>query len=397
MKRVLLALILALLSFTLTAQLEDPAETTTVWEELDVAEDSYYEPIVYYEKPGMNIGAIEILLILAIAGGALIVWRFWKNRRAKGSTPRPTTKAEEAPVEILDYVESPTLPKGFRLKGNRQEYIIKGILGQGSFGITYLAYAENTLVAIKEFYMKDLNGRKGSSVTCSGSNGLYDKYKNKFAKEAQLIQSLCFPGIIKVTDCFAANNTYYYAMEYVEGGSLNEYIEVCDRLPEETAVKYIKEIGKALSYMHRHNIAHLDIKPSNIMISKGGKAVLIDFGLSKQYDDNGIPESSTSIGGGTPGYAPIEQSTYRSSDELPVTMDVYALGATMFKMLTGSRPPEASTILNEGFPREELQRLGITSQTIRSIEKAMAPTKKNRYQTIAAFTSSLGDEERTVI
>ena len=128
------------------------------------------------------------------------------------------------------------------------------------------------------------------------------------------------------------------------------------------------------------------------MITKGGNAVLIDFGLSKQYDENGIPESSTSVGGGTPGYAPIEQATFHSSPDLPVTMDVYALGATLFKMLTGIRPPEASAILNDGFPDMELKRHKVSSNTIQCIQKAMAPLRKNRYQNISSFIDNLMNE-----
>ena len=394
-------MIIAAISLTTYAQPVDSWDTVSAepvvpyeWEEIAVLDA---EEIPY----SRGISAIEIGIITMLAAGLAGLVIYLKKRKRKGS-PRKSDA-----VEILEYTSPSALPKGYMLRGCRYDYIIKSILGQGSFGITYLAYTkqknasgeygDNTLVAIKEFYMKDVNGRSGTEVTCSSQNGIYEKYKAKFAKEAQLIQTLSYPGIIKVADCFAANNTFYYAMEYIEGGSLNEYIEICERIPESATIKYIRSIGKALAYMHKHNIVHLDIKPSNIMIGKGGNAVIIDFGLSKQYDDNGIPESSTSIGGGTPGYAPIEQSTFHSSDDLPVTMDIYALGATMFKMLTGSRPPEASAILNEGFPRAELQRLNISESTIASIEKAMAPTKKNRYQTINAFLNALSSETTVII
>lgn len=108
-----------------------------------------------------------------------------------------------------------------------------------------------------------------------------------------------------------------------------------------------------------------------------GTIYLIDFGLSKQFTDNGEPESSTSIGLGTPGYAPIEQSSYKQDGTFPATLDVYALGATMFKMLTGKRPPEATIILNEGFPSVELSNKGISDNTISTIKAAMISTKRN--------------------
>ena len=340
-------------------------------------------------------------LVVAIA--AIFIFTRRKRQRQKiqdinkGETPK-----HEDTIPVVEMESQGPLSKGSLLKGNNNDYIIKNLLGQGTFGITYLAYVKhkasaaqsgNTLVAIKEFFMKDINGREGSTVTASGKDGIFDKYRDKFSKESKLIHSLSYSGIVKVLDCFEGNNTAYYVMEYIEGGSLNDYIEVCGQIPEDESLRYIRTIGAALNHMHIHNMVHLDIKPSNIMITKGGNAVLIDFGLSKQYDENGIPESSTSVGGGTPGYAPIEQATFHSSPDLPVTMDVYALGATLFKMLTGIRPPEASAILNDGFPDMELKRHKVSSNTIQCIQKAMAPLRKNRYQNISSFIDNLMNED----
>lgn len=100
---------------------------------------------------------------------------------------------------------------------------------------------------------------------------------------------------------------------------------------------------------------HLDLKPANIMRKGNEDLVLIDFGLSKQFNSNGNPETSTKIGLGTPGYAPIEQANFRKEDysTLPATLDIYALGGTMFKMITGKNPTDASAILNDGFPYEK--------------------------------------------
>ena len=277
-----------------------------------------------------------------------------------------------------------------------RQYKIDKILGQGSFGITYLASTrikvEGPLgnietpikVAIKEFFMRDLNGRTESTVTCSTQSGLYDKYKDKFIKEAQSLSKLSHPHIIKVLEVFENNNTQYYVMEYCEGGSLDDKISARGGLSEEETLKYTGQIMSALSYMHAHHMLHLDLKPGNVMLRSNGEAVLIDFGLSKQFDESGHPESSTTIGGGTPGYAPLEQSNYDGRG-FPKTMDVYALGGTMFKMLTGNRPPEASMILNYGFPTEELQNHNVSQHLISCIAKAMSFRVSERPQDIESL------------
>jgi hypothetical protein len=119
------------------------------------------------------------------------------------------------------------------------------------------------------------------------------------------------------------------------------------------------------------------------MRSTTGRIYLIDFGLSKQFDDNGEPESSTTIGLGTPGYAPLEQAKLIQYNIFPATLDIYALGATMYKILTGHRPADASDILNEGFPSDSLIKASRSKSLIDVVEKCMAPIKKNRFQTVS--------------
>ena len=298
-----------------------------------------------------------------------------------------------------------TLSLGTFLQGNSYTYTIQKVLGQGSFGITYLATTcvkvfgalgelETTMqVAIKEFFMRDINGREENTVTSGSKGGIYANYKKKFAREAENLSKLKHPHIVKVLEYFEANNTVYYTMEYMEGGSLDDYIKQKNGLPEAEAIKYARQIGEALSYMHAHKMLHLDLKPGNVMLRKNGDAVLIDFGLSKQYDEEGRPETSTSVGGGTPGYAPIEQSDYHEGKSFPVTMDVYALGATLFKMLTGVRPLEASTILNDGFPAYELQQRKVSDSLIAFVAQSMSPMKKDRPQSMKEFLMSLDKKD----
>lgn len=285
------------------------------------------------------------------------------------------------------------------LEGALYKYKIKKALGQGSFGITYLATVlmkgklgtleSNMTVAIKEFYMRDINGREGQTVTSGNKGGIFDDYKKKFEREATNLSKLDHPNIVKVLESFEANGTIYYVMEYIDGVSLDKRIEEKKRLEYKTCIKYAKQIGSALTFMHQEHMLHLDVKPANVMLRKSDDAVLIDFGLSKQYDENGEPESSTKVGGGTRGYAPLEQSYYHEGKDFPVVMDVYALGGTMFKMLSGCTPPEASDILNDGFPEKDLKKVHVPRQLIGCIEKAMHPTKKNRYQTIASFIDAI--------
>ena len=274
------------------------------------------------------------------------------------------------------------------LQGKSYSYCIEQVLGQGSFGITYLASVKmqgalgsidaKVKVAVKEFFMKEINGREGTTVTSGSKGGLFADYRKKFIREATNLSKLQHPNIIKVLECFEANNTVYYTMEYLDGGSLDELISKKHGLSEAETVKYTMQIGNALSYMHEHKVLHLDLKPGNIMLSNGN-AVLIDFGLSKQYDAGGNPESSTTVGAGTPGYAPIEQSSYRDGKGFPVTMDVYALGATMYKMLTSQRPPDASEVLNDGLPDKPAS---VSSEVWAAVITAMEPMHKNRPQTV---------------
>lgn len=295
------------------------------------------------------------------------------------------------------------LPEGIILHGEAYDYKITSVLGQGTFGITYRAKVEmrgalgtldsNMYVAIKEFFMKEVNGRDNTSVT-SGStsrDGLFEYYREKFEREARNLSTLQHKNIVRVLESFQANGTVYYAMEYISGQSLDSVIIKAPHhcLDAATALGYTQQLGSALSFMHSKGMLHLDVKPANAMVKDDGTVVLIDFGLSKQYAANGEPESSTKVGAGTPGYAPLEQASYREGKGFPTMMDVYALGGTLYKMLTGQRPPEASEILNDGFPIGEMKQHGVPPQVAACVRKAMAPLKKDRYKTIDQLLNAL--------
>lgn len=304
-----------------------------------------------------------------------------------------------------------SLAIGTILHGEAYDYKIMDVLGQGTFGITYKAKVEmrgalgrldsNMYVAVKEFFMKEVNGRENSSVTSGSTSngGLFYYYRDKFEREARNLSTLSHPNIVKVLEAFHANGTTYYSMEYIDGISLDKKIAQSPqgRIPLTEAIETLKQISAAIAFMHSRNMLHLDVKPGNVMMRKDGTAVLIDFGLSKQYTSDGEPESSTKVGAGTPGYAPIEQASYHEGKGFPTMMDVYALGGTLFKMLTGQRPPEASEILNEGFPTDSLRQLFIPDNIVNSISKAMAPLKKDRWQTVDEFVKHLDEHgEHTI-
>ena len=304
-----------------------------------------------------------------------------------------------------------SLAIGTILHGEAYDYKIMDVLGQGTFGITYKAKVEmkgalgrldsNMYVAVKEFFMKEVNGRENSSVTSGSTSngGLFYYYRDKFEREARNLSTLSHPNIVKVLEAFHANGTTYYSMEYIDGISLDKKIAQSPqgRMPLTEAIETLKQIGAAIAFMHSRNMLHLDVKPGNVMMRKDSTAVLIDFGLSKQYTSNGEPESSTKVGAGTPGYAPIEQASYHEGKGFPTMMDVYALGGTLFKMLTGQRPPEASEILNEGFPTDSLRQLFIPDNIVNSISRAMAPLKKDRWQTVDEFVKHLDEHwEHTI-
>ncbi|MBR6197501.1 MAG: serine/threonine protein kinase [Bacteroidaceae bacterium] len=274
------------------------------------------------------------------------------------------------------------------------KYRIERMLGQGSFGITYLA-THTTLdkkVAIKEFFMKELNSRDdGGSITGMTDGSLSANYGQKFKKEAVNLSRLEHPNIVRVTDSFDENGTYYYVMDYIEGENLNDYLKH-NSLSHDEAISIIKDVASALMYMHdEKHMLHLDLKPSNIMRrSSDGHIFLIDFGLSKHYSNDGQPETSTTIGLGTPGYAPIEQSNQNKSGEFRPTIDVYALGATLFKLLTGETPPPASDIVSDDELVEmKLRANGVTGSIVDVVVNAMLPNVRKRTQTVKAFIDSL--------
>lgn len=290
---------------------------------------------------------------------------------------------------------STQLQPGTVIYGTHNDYRIERVLGQGSFGITYVANVrlkgrlgaiESTaMVAIKEFFLRDVSSRNGQRVFSVSDSTLCSDYRRDFLREAQNLSRLDNDHIVKVLETIEENDTVYYVMEYLSGGNLDQHILSHGKLSCREALDIAIQIGEALKCMHAQHMLHLDLKPLNVMRGEDGHIVLIDFGLSKCFGADGQPESSTRIGQGTTGYAPIEQHSFNKADGFMPTLDIYALGATLFKMLTGSVPPEASVVLNDGLPVDELSSAGVPPAIVALVERAMQPLRRMRHQTVGEF------------
>ena len=278
------------------------------------------------------------------------------------------------------------------------KYRIEKVLGQGGFGITYLAVQVglNRKVAIKEFFMKEYCNRDAEtshvSIPSEGSKELVARFRQKFIKEAQTIAGLNHPHIIRIHDIFEENGTAYYVMEFHNNGSLSELIKQHGSLPEVEALRYIREVADALAYIHEHQMNHLDVKPGNVLLDEKGRSVLIDFGLSKRYDESGQQTSTTPVGI-SHGYAPMEQYKQGGVGTFSPATDIYSLGATLYKLLTGKTPPDASDVFTDGLPTLPSS---VSSSVANAIAQAMTPNKKGRPQSVVAFLALL-DKEPVVV
>ena len=291
------------------------------------------------------------------------------------------------------------LQSGTYLQGDK--YRIIKTLGNGGFGITYLAEHElaGRNVCIKEFFPKEYYNRDDDSRNVSlGSNGsaeIMGRFKEKFIKEAKTIARLDHPNIIHIHDVFVENNTAYYVMEYIEGESLGDVVRRCGPLAEKDAVEYIRAVASALDYIHQRRIMHLDIKPANVMLRKeDNRAILIDFGLSKQYDAEGNQTSSTPLGISA-GYAPMEQYKQGGVQEFSPETDIYSLGAALYYLVTGNVPPQAAVIVDSGIPALPAH---LSSGVRNAIERSMEVQRRRRPHSVKEFLALLdGDGEATIL
>jgi predicted Ser/Thr protein kinase len=295
-----------------------------------------------------------------------------------------------SPLGASASVATPSLalPKGTTLLNGR--YVIERDLGQGGFGITYKA--TDTLlsrpVAIKEFFLLGQCVRQGKNVvpvpTVKPQD--YQDFRREFIEEARVLAKIEHQNKVKVHDVFEENNTAYMVMEFVEGKNLLDLLnERGGVMDEKEAIDYITQVAGALEAMHKAGYLHRDIKPQNIMVTRDGRAVLIDFGAAKQFIAQKTETMEPIL---TPGYAPLEQYSRRARFGPP--LDIYALGATLYHLLTGQVPPAAPDRAQgvHLVPPHQLNPK-VSRQVSDAVMKAMEIEVAKRYQSVGEFVKAL--------
>lgn len=294
------------------------------------------------------------------------------------------------------------LQPGFQLHW----YTIKGILGQGGFGITYLADDANLdqTVAIKEYLPMELAVRHDnvSIEPVSGERGeQYAWGLDRFISEAQTLARFKHPNIVRVLAVFRENNTAYMVMEYEHGRPLHEILKVKKTLPEDELKTILAPILDGLEAVHTAGFIHRDIKPPNIYIREDGSPVLLDFGSARQSLGEQTRTLTTMV---SPGYAPFEQYVSKSDKQGPWT-DIYGLAATLYRSVTGIGPVDSmdrsEAILHTGkdvyIGAREIAVDKYTYEFLAAIDHGMAFKPEDRPQTVTGWRRELDAEPGEII
>ena len=276
-------------------------------------------------------------------------------------------------------------------------YLIGIALGEGGFGITYIARDLNLdmIVAVKEYYpfgYVNRNHTYSDAVSVSGMlpRGEYEKGIAKLMEEARTLAKLSgMKGIVGVRDFFLYNNTAYIVMDYLKGCTLKDYLKMNGVLSFETTVRLLNPIAVALTEVHKTGLIHRDISPDNIMIMKNGDAELLDFGAARDVSGDDSRSLSVIL---KHGYAPEEQ--YRSRGKQGPWTDVYALAAVVYRCITGRTPDEA---LERGHidmlkkPSEFGTELPESGE--QALMKGLAVFQEDRYQNVEVFWKALTEKK----
>jgi TPR repeat protein len=282
-------------------------------------------------------------------------------------------------------------------------YGFRDILGQGGFGITYIAYDRNLAheVAIKEYMPADLATRASDNSVVPISPEHEERYQwglERFIEEARTLAQFEHPNIVRVRNVFKGNNTAYMVMDYELGESLQDILSRRKMLEEADIETVMFPIIDGMKLVHAHGFIHRDIKPANIFIRVDGDPVLLDFGSARQSMEQGR-NSITSIF--SKGYAPIEQYNTREDEQGPWT-DIYALGATMFRSIAGVPPADAIdrstsisiTTRDSYVPAVEIGAGRYSETLLRAIDHAMKFNREDRPQTITEWLSEFSGRSR---
>jgi serine/threonine protein kinase len=279
------------------------------------------------------------------------------------------------------------------------DYRIDEILGQGGFGITYLAtdMMLDRRVAIKEYYPREFAVRDSTlTVHAAGNQEDRDTFKwglERFIEEARLLARLNHPNIIAVRRFFEANGTAYFVMDYCEGEPLDELIKRNGPLNSEQVSKIIHPVLDGLEHLHKVNFLHRDIKPANLYIKSDGTPVLLDFGAARQ-EIVSHSRSVTSLA--TPGYAAFEQ--YSTKGRQGPWTDVYGFAATMYRAVTGEKPQDSpDRVLEDSLePASVLAKGKFSPALLKAIDYGMSVRPENRPQSIEEWRKSFLDPERMI-
>lgn len=301
----------------------------------------------------------------------------------------------------MEEKDNNALERGTHLLGNENEYVVETVLGSGGFGITYKVSATvsvgniqlDTMFTLKEHFLKEACERDHATSRVLCSSPVKKRVENSladFVAEARRLQSVKHPNIVSVSEVFTANDTAYYVMEFINGSSLRSYVEKVGVHNEAQALAMITPILDAVNYLHQNRMTHLDIKPDNVMLREGKDSmltpVLIDFGLSKHYDESGKATSTVRTLGCSDGYAPPEQ--YAGILTFTPQADIYSLGATLLFILTGKHP-DKSTEIDTDVVAKMLPET-VSEKVRNAIIHAMEPMRKNRTESVADLAKELG-------
>ena len=283
-------------------------------------------------------------------------------------------------------------------------YRIDRYLSSGGFGNTYVVTHVDfdETYAVKEFFMKGVTERDGNNTTVSVSNREkvteFEVQREKFKKEARRLRKLNNPHIVHVHDLFEENGTAYYVMDYVDGENLSQRLKRTQQpLKEAEVTNIVRQVLDALQEVHSNHIWHLDLKPANIMVDDNGTVKLIDFGASKQFNrQTGGATTGTAISF-TNGYAPREQME-QSYEKFGSWTDFYALGATLYTLLTNRKPPMPTDIDDDHSGDKHLALplpLGISEKMRKLILWLMKTDRMERPQNVAEIQQFLNQIKQT--